>query len=249
MTTIVAEIGSNWVDLESALSMVDLAKEVGADCVKFQDFRVDAMNRPQEWKDANRRWENVPVQPLHQRAHELGIGFLCSVWDEVSLMQAMTYDYTAIKIASSEIINQDLLSLINDHYRRLPVWLSVPHDHQGYVIPALTWLNRCKVTLLHCVAQYPAESPQYKKYDQLKEFGLPVGFSSHLRYIWNDGQPGVIAKKRATHAAKWFVKNGAVVIEAHLRGHTTPKECPDSGAWSLQPSQFAEMIKAVRDVG
>ena len=249
MVQIIAEIGSNWVDLDDALRMVDLAKEVGADIAKFQDFRVDAMRRPQEWKDANRPWENVPVQPLHKRAQELGLGFLCSVWDDVSLMQAMTYDYTAIKIASSEITNQDLLMNINDHYRRLPVWLSVPHDKQGHVIPALTWLNRCRVTLLHCVAEYPADSPYFNKLDHLKGFGLPVGWSSHLPYRWDSDKHGAIEPRYAHTVAGWFAANGATVIEIHLRREDTDPACPDNGPWALLPGEFSELVNEVRNVG
>ena len=245
MVQIVAEIGSNWTDLESALSMVDLAARLGADCVKFQDFRVDQMRRPQEWKDRCRPWENPPVSQLADRARLRGLGFLCSVWDSYGIMQAHTYGYTAIKVASSEITNQDLLMDINDNYQRLPVWLSVPHDKQGCVVPALTWLHRCRVTLLHCVAEYPAPSPQYGKFDTLKAFGLPVGWSSHLPYDWVNHT--VIEVRNAADTAAWFAKNGATVVEAHLRTHDTPEICPDAGPWALYPEEFAELVKAVRD--
>ena len=241
MTTIVCEVGSNWSDLESALSMVDMAAELGADCVKFQDFRVDKMRRPQEWKDRCRPWENPPVSQLADAARKNNIGFLCSVWDSYGIMQAHTYGYTAIKVASSEITNQDLLMDINDNYQRLPVWLSVPHDRQVCVVPALTWLHRCRVTLLHCVAEYPASSPHFDKFDSLKGFGLPVGWSSHVP-CGND-----IDGWSAKAAALYFVNSGATVVEAHLRTHDTPEICPDAGPWALYPEEFAELVKAVRD--
>ena len=247
MVQIIAEIGSNWTDLESALSMVDMAAELGADCVKFQDFRVDKMRRPQEWKDRCRPWENPPVSQLADRARLRGLGFLCSVWDSYGIMQAHTYGYTAIKVASSEITNQDLLMDINDNYQRLPVWLSVPHDRQGCVVPALTWLHRCRVTLLHCVSLYPAQSPQSGKFESLKAFGLPVGWSSHLSYDLAGADYGYSDECKASHTAAWFAKNGATVVEAHLRTHDTDPACPDNGEWALYPEEFAELVKAVRD--
>ena len=98
---------------------------------------------------------------------------------------------------------------------------------------------------MHCVAEYPADSPQYGKFDTLKALGLPVGWSSHLPYDWVNHT--VIEVRNAADTAAWFAKNGATVVEAHLRTHDTPAACPDNGEWALYPEEFAELVKAVRD--
>jgi hypothetical protein len=67
----------------------------------------------------------------------------------------------------------------------------------------------------------------------LREFGLPVGFSSHLPYpqvIEAVGQMGDLA-----------------VLELHLRSHETPADCPDNGPWALYPEQFKEVMEVLKD--
>lgn len=243
---IIAEIGSNYQpnNLQSALDMVQIAADCGADVAKFQLYRVDQLDRPQEWRDRCRLWE-LPFDwlgPLSSKAKELGLGFLCSVFSVECAELIRRHFSGPFKIASSEIGNQQLMHFVNrgkpllleDDFGATRVYLSVPHNRQSAVIPALTWLSNCQVTLMHCVSEYPAENSHMDKLSTLAELGLPVGWSSHAKW------------PLAISAAVDAVRLGAVAVEAHLRSEATPENAPDSGAWSLWPEEFSEMVKAVR---
>lgn len=242
--TIVAEAGTNFVpgDIESALTLVETAKETGADYVKFQAWRTDSIDRPDEWKKRCKPWEIPQGWHLHlsKRAHDLGIGFSYSVFDSDTIRYGLNvYSHLdAVKVASSECYNYELLRAINVWHSGA-VWLSTTDWSVHRLGLSLAYLNRQDVTLLHCVDRYPTDKFQacLERIGWLKEeFGLPVGFSSHVSY------PDAVSV--AVEAAN----KGASVIEAHLKLESTPPECPDAGNWSLFPEEFAELVKAVKDV-
>lgn len=245
MIKVIAEIGSNFTpgNLDSALDMIRIAVECGADIVKFQLYRVDNMDRPQEWRERCRPWELFArwQAELSAMATECNVGYLCSVFSS-ALVETWLAEYNAIKIASSEIGNQRLLSTINtSQVRFLPgeswitnVYMSVPPDKHPALIPALTWLNNCRVTLFHCIPEYPAKDPQLDSITELLKLGLPVGWSSHVTY------------PEAVDVAREAVDLGATVVEAHLRDFDTPENAPDNGPWALYPDEFVELVKEVK---
>jgi sialic acid synthase SpsE len=244
---VVAEIGSNFEpsNLESAVEMVRVAAECGADAVKFQNLEVDAMDRPDWWKEKCKPWE-IPYHwwlSLMDEAKAQGVELFFSAFTTSAVDDARVLRLPIIKVASSEIGNQKLLRWINSRSTIRNVYLSVDHTRQGAVIPALTWLPDCRVTLLHCVADYPAYNARLENLEMLKEFGLPVGWSSHVPYH----VPTERLELNAIEAAREAVALGAVVVEAHLRTMAVPLECPDYGPWALYPGELKPLVKAVKE--
>jgi len=253
--TIIAEIGSNFApgDLDSAVAMVRVAAECGADWVKLQDFRVDNMKRPQWWKDKCRAWDMTAewLTVLTNEAQSLRLELLCSVWDFDSIRHASDYQYPAFKVAAGEISNQWLLRQINRSHSTVSgvemygafaprkVLLSVDYRRHLALIPALTWLPDCAVTLLHCISSYPPSVMDAEKhwdaFYNLQQYGLPFGLSTHFPY------PDALAVAAAC------VRYGATAVEAHLRTEATPQDCPDNGPWALFPHEFKEMVDAIRE--
>lgn len=239
MIKVIAEIGSNFQpgNLQSAFDMIRIAAECGADVVKFQILDVDDINRPQEWKDRCRPWDTPDSWrgKLANEARRLNVDFLFSIF---TASKVMLYSLTGVlKVASSEMGNQKLLHAMNNVLisdTMLNVYMSVPPDKHPALIPALTWLNNCRVTLLHCVPEYPAKDPLLDNITELAKLGLPIGWSSHVAY------------PDAVECARRAVDLGAVVVEAHLRDFSTPKEAPDNGPWSLYPGEFAELVRGVK---
>jgi len=195
-TYIIAEIGSNHDgNLEKALEMVKNAHRAGADAVKFQTFQVDKLLNPLVFEENNAHKENWVYSELkkveidekfHQVIKELclklGLDFISAPFDEDSLAITARYCHK-LKIASSEITNLPLLSLVGAY--NLPVILSTGISTLGEVENAISALIRGGVTdlsLLHCVSLYPltAQDANLTVIQTLRQsFGLPTGFSDH----------------------------------------------------------------------
>lgn len=268
MTIIIAEVGTNWHDLPSALDMIRVAAESGADMAKFQDWSpIKEMNRPDEWKEKCDRWTLPPEwhAKLRAKADEHNIGYLCSVFTVPALMRALSMDAmtikhsetglkssfpsrrSAIKIASSELSNQSLMLslatysgfLVSDGVRYPPVWLSLGEvKHVNQVHTAISRLAQHNVTLLACVSEYPVKRP-LALLDSLI-FAKTFGLTV--------GISSHVTYPDSTFMARQAVKKGAVIVEAHLRTEDTLEDCPDNGPWALYPEQFKELVEVVRDV-
>jgi N-acetylneuraminate synthase len=100
--------------------------------------------------------------------------------------------------------------------------------------PAAQALLRERVTLLHCVTEYPAplHAVNLRAMDAMAEaFGLPVGYSDHTL---------------GTAVAIAAAARGAAVIEKHFTLDRR-RSGPDHAA-SLEPDELADMIAAIRAV-
>ena len=244
--TIVAELGSNWDPadpLNSSRQLIQAAAGAGANVVKMQDwYPLDDMNRDDAWKERCKPWTLAPgaIPALKWAAQKQHVEFLCSTFTIAAVTHAVQHRYPAIKIASSEIGNEELLTRLAR--LRFPVWLSTGGATYKDVERALDWMGRVvrrHTTLLHCVCEYPTpvEHAAMRRVANLaKRFTMPVGWSSHASY------PDVV------ELAAEAVRAGATVIEAHFRVEgITPESAPDNGPWALYPQEFGELVGAVRD--
>ena len=109
------------------------------------------------------------------------------------------------------------------------------YDLSGALNDPRAWpALREKIVLLHCTTEYPASpaSVNLRAMATMREaFGLPVGFSDHTQGI---------------HIPVAAVALGASVVEKHF---TLDRNLPgpDHRA-SLEPSELAAMITAIRDI-
>ncbi|MGI9862422.1 N-acetylneuraminate synthase [Moorella naiadis] len=251
---IIAEAGVNHNgSLELAKRLVDAAIESGADAVKFQTFKAEAVVNPNAERAQYQR-ENIPerdesqlemikrlelsysqFQELHSYCRERGIMFLSSPFDMESIDFLAELGVTYFKVPSGEITNCPYLRRIANKKR--PVILSTGMATLGEVEGAIQIIREAGATdiiLLHCTTNYPAppEEVNLKAMLTMKQaFALPVGYSDHTMGI---------AIPIAAAAL------GAEVIEKHLTlDRTLPG--PDHRA-SLEPGEFKEMVAAVRQV-
>lgn len=273
---IIAEAGVNHNGrLDLAQALVDAAAEAGADAVKFQTFRADALalasapkaayqdrqigvetsqhamlkalELPEEWHAA-----------LQARARARGIDFLSTAFDFSSQGFLETLDLPLYKVPSGELTNAPLLWRFAHTGRPLVVSTGMAtlseveqalavithartkaHEPQGMAEVWQAWADargRVEgVTLLHCTSLYPTpvgEANLAAMGTLAAAFGLPVGYSDHTE--------GITVPLAA-------VALGARVIEKHL---TTDRGLPGPDhAASLEPDEFAAMVRAIRDVG
>lgn len=226
---IVAEVGSNWKSLAECMLSIKLAKEAGADVVKFQFFNHDELYGDGSGLDLI---GNSPYMPsgwlwqLKNYSDEMMIEFMCTAFSPSGYNKVNTMVQTH-KIASAELTDVSILDTVNRFKK--PVLLSTAGSHMQIEIKnALLHLVDCPVTILFCVGDYPAKIVDFRKLDLMKEFfgpGYSYGYSDHSIDVLNIPK---IAKEK-----------GCVVIEKHVN-FTHHQTTPDAGH-SLNFNEFKAM--------
>ncbi len=228
-TYVIAEIGSNHDgDLQRALELIDFAADCGADCAKFQLYRADKLYPgkvtpgaiPDEW---------LPL--LKAACHEAGIEFMCSVFCLETLEAYMAVEPAAIKIASPEATNRDLISAVCDMGLPLLVSTGAMIDRQVWKLGRLLNWRKAVFALLHCISAYPARVSELNL-NAMKQLYLETGIV------------GLSDHSENTLAAPIAVALGASIIEKHLT-YSRTAEGPDH-PFAFEPYQFEMMVDAIR---
>jgi sialic acid synthase SpsE/sugar phosphate isomerase/epimerase len=247
---VIAEVGINHNgDLAIAKRLVDAAVAAGADAVKFQKRKLRETYR-EEIVDQPRHGEQglqyiVPLliefelsddqfRELFDYCEASGITAMCTPWDRGSVDFLETCDLAAYKIGSPDLTNFPLIEYVAATGK--PMLLSTGMSTEEEVRRTLAFLEQCRAeyALFHCVSTYPAaaEEINLRFMDRLREWsGRPVGYSGH---------------DTGTAISLAAVAMGARMLERHLTLDRTMRG-PDHKA-SLEPAQFAEQVRAVREV-
>ncbi len=250
---VIAEAGVNHNgDLARAKRLADAALACGADAVKYQTFVAEnlvakgaskAAYQKKTTGGAESQLEMIRGLQLSEAAHrelaahcaKIGITFLSTPFEEASADFLDGLGVPMFKLPSGEITNKALLQHVARKGK--PLILSTGMSSLAEVADAVRWIREAScapLTLLHCLTEYPApvEQVNLRAMDTLRDtFGLAAGYSDHT--------PGIEISIAA--AAR-----GACVIEKHL---TLDKSLPGPDhAASLDPAEFAALVKAVRSV-
>ncbi len=250
---VIAEAGVNHNgDINLAKKLIDVAREAGADAVKFQTFKAEevvtqsaekARYQKQTTGAGESQFEMIKklelaeadFEELYRYAQKKGLLFLSSPFDKGSVDFLDKLGVAALKIPSGEITNFPLLRHIAN--KKKPIILSTGMSTLEEIEEALAVIQKeglTEIVLLYCVSSYPAKTEEMnlRAMETLKHaFKLPVGLSDHTL--------GVTVPVAA-------IALGACVIEKHF---TLDKSLPgpDHRA-SLEPDELKAMIKAIRDV-
>lgn len=249
---IIAEAGVNHNgNIKIAKKLALVAKESGADIVKYQTISVDDI-ASEKAPLANYQKENIgKIQNQKEMLKKLVLSYdefieLKKFCDEIEIQFLSTpFEIRSIefleklgcafwKVPSGEITNYPYLIRIAQ--TKKPVILSTGMSTLEEVESCVQLLKdngSGEITLLQCNTQYPTEyeDANVKAMLTLKEkFHTKVGYSDHTR--------GIIVPVMA-------VTLGASVIEKHF---TLDKnmEGPDHKA-SLEPDELKEMVLAIRN--
>ncbi len=248
---VIAEAGVNHNgDLDLARRLVDAAAEAGADAVKFQTFRTDALVSAAAPKaryqvettgEAESQRAMLAQLELSAAAHAglrdhataRGLVFFSTPFDEASADLLDRLGVELFKVPSGEVTNLPLLRHVAAKGR--PLLLSTGMstlDEVDVAVAAIRAAGDPPIAILHCVSAYPApvEDTNLRAMDTLRaRFGCPVGLSDHSLGI---------------EIALAAVARGAAVLEKHLTlDRTLPG--PDHRA-SLEPGDFAALVRGVR---
>jgi len=253
---IIAEIGVNHNgNLGLAKELVDAAAQSGADVVKFQVFKSEAVisqfapkaryQKETTGSDGSQlemvrklELDDDAFQDLFRYCSQRGVSFLASPFDLRAVDFLAALGVSSIKIPSGEITNLPYLRKVGN--LRKKCILSTGMCTLGDVEQALGVLEQQGMTpdlvcLLHCTTEYPAPHSEVNLRAMLtlqSAFpGYSIGYSDHT-----------VGPQVAIAA----VALGATVIEKHF---TLDKnmEGPDHKA-SLNPREMAELVSSIRDV-
>jgi len=203
---------------------------------------------------------HAAYRALAARCRELGIAFMSTAFDLDSLRFLAGFDMPATKIASGDVTAAPLVleaarigrpiilstgmctledvqealgviafGLTNPAVRPAPAAFERAYASQAGRAALVE-----KVTLLHCVTEYPArfDEVNLRAMDVLRtEFGLRVGYSDHTL---------------GTSVALAAVARGATTIEKHFTlDRTLPG--PDHRA-SLEPGELHGLVQGIREI-
>ena len=251
---IIAEAGVNHNgSLGLALKLCKEAKNIGADAVKFQTWKTDALIiesvEMAEYQKCNLEVENISqynmLKELELSYHdfrtiktycdEIGIHFLSTPDEEESLDFLISLGVDIIKVGSAEVTNLPYLKKIGATHKR--IILSTGMSTLGDIERALGILKQGgteDISLLHCTTNYPCpmDEVNLNVLTTLRQaFQCPVGYSDHTS--------GVEVSVAA-------VALGATIIEKHFTLDCKMKG-PDHIA-SLDPENFKHMVHSIRNI-
>jgi N,N'-diacetyllegionaminate synthase len=252
---IIAEAGVNHNGIiENAYKLIEVAKEAGADYVKFQiskpggsitkyapkaNYQIKTTgNNESQYEMGNKlRFTFDEHLKLMEHCRKVGVPYLSSPFDTQAIEFLAQQNIPFWKIASGEITNYPFLVALAKHNKSIVMSTGMSTlDEIGKAIDVLTahGTDREKITLLQCNTEYPTPMSDVNLMvmSTLKDrFNLPVGYSDHTNGI------------EVPIAA---VALGATVIEKHFT-LSRKMEGPDHVA-SLEPEELVQMVKSIRNI-
>jgi N-acetylneuraminate synthase len=244
---VIAEIGSvHDGSFGNAIKLIQAARESGADAVKFQTHIAEAetlRNAPApSYFTAEPRFEYFKRTAftaaqwlkLKQHCSDTGVMFLSSPFSEEAVDLLENIGVEQYKIPSGEVTNIRLIEKIAS--LRKPVLLSSGMSSWSELDRAVETVRKHhgRLTVLQCTSEYPCPHEQTGlnvMLEMRERYAVPVGLSDHTLTIF------------ASLAA---VTLGAAVIEKHF---TFSRSMYGSDAAnSLEPSEFAEMVRGIRAI-
>ncbi|MBI2670102.1 MAG: N-acetylneuraminate synthase [Candidatus Yanofskybacteria bacterium] len=252
---VIAEAGVNHNgSIELALKLIDVAKNSGADAVKFETFKAEQVALASvpmaayQIKNIGKIESQVAMlkklelnekfyQPIMAHCKKIGIIFLSTPhggFESVGFLNDL--GVPAFKFGSGDLTNLPVLEYAAKIGK--PMIISTGMATTEEVKRAVSHIKKTgnnKIILLHCTTEYPCppENVNLRAMAALKEkFGVLVGYSDHTLGI---NVPIMAATL------------GAVLIEKHM---TLDKNMPgpDHNA-SVESEELRQMISAIKNTG
>lgn len=252
---IIAEAGVNYNgSLELAKKMIHVAKECGADIIKFQTAKPELVmsqyaEKAEYQKETTGAGESqlemcrklmLPYEDfytLKKLCGEAGIAFLSTPFEMESINFLHELGMRIWKIPSGEITNLPYLEKIGELKEKVIMSTGMATLQEvKTAVKVLTDKGTKKenICLLQCTTEYPALYRDVNLNGMLtlkRELEMDVGYSDHT--------PGIAVPMAA-------VALGARIIEKHFTLDRS-MEGPDHKA-SLEPSELKEMIVQIRNI-
>ncbi|MAT58489.1 MAG: pseudaminic acid synthase [Ignavibacteriae bacterium] len=251
---IIAELSANHnQDFDIALKTIKAAKDAGADAIKLQTYTADTitLDCDKEYFQVKQDtiWDGTTLYNLYQQAYtpwewqpklkeyaeKLGLICFSSPFDKSAVDYLEKLNVPAYKIASFEITDIPLIEYTASKGK--PIIISTGIASLADIELAVNTCRRVgnnKIALLKCTSSYPAPI------EETNLLTIP-----HLRDTFNV-IPGLSDHTMGHSVAVGAVALGAKIIEKHFILDRNMGG-PDS-AFSMEPSEFKQMLDAIRDV-
>lgn len=250
---IVAEMSANHnMDINRAKEIIDAAAQSGADAVKIQTYTPDTITIDCDrecFQTQKGLWEGMTLYELYSKAYtpwewqrelmehavRAGLDFFSSPFDLSAVDFLETLNVPAYKVASFEINDIPFIRKIAETGKPVIISTGIAYlEDIDLAVRTCREAGNENVILLKCVSSYPAPFEQM-----------------NLNVIPNMGETfecmtGLSDHSLGTEVAVAGVALGAKVIEKHVTLRRS-----DGGAdsaFSMEPEEFAEMIRQIRNV-
>jgi sialic acid synthase SpsE len=251
---VIAEAGANHNrDLPTALRLIEVAAEAGADAVKFQTYTAEGLysrhtpdikylkekglvsDQESVWdliKRVEIPWEWHAELAAHADAH--GIAFFSTPFEEAAVDVLEGVNVPAYKIASYEVNHLPLIGRVARTGK--PMLISTGMASLGDIeraLDAAAAAGARDLLVMHCAVNYPPRFADLnlRAITTLRDaFQIPIG--------WSDHTPGHTADVVA-------VTLGACAVEKHFtlsRDQTGPDH-----PFALEPGELRAMVTAIHE--
>ena len=171
---------------------------------------------------------------LVAEANKLGIEWLSSPFDNTAVDFLEQFDIATYKIASFELVDLPLIRYVASNGKPMSLSTGMSTlDEIDAAVTAAQGAGAPQVSILRCNSTYPANSTEMDLAAipvMVQKWGIPVGLSDHTM---------------TSVTAISAVALGATIIEKHITMRRSDGG-PD-GAFSLEPHEFALMVRDIRE--
>ena len=243
-TFIIAEAGANHNrNFKQALALIDVAKEAGADAVKFQTYTSEtlyAKNSPNfaTYDNINQLIKDIELprewqKDLKQYCDEIGIEFMSTPFDEKAVDELTRLGVKRMKIAGFESTDFRFVEMVASAKLPLIISLGIGFKYEwiSKLLDITTKYNE-DITLLHCNNAYPTPMSDI-------DLGMIRKLSGDSRF-----KTGLSDHTTTPITPALAVAAGATVIEKHF---TLSRHLPGPDhLFALEPNQLKEMVDLIR---
>lgn len=249
---ITAEVGVNHNgSIETAIKMIDVAKQSGCDAVKFQTFKADEIVKDKDFKFKYTSQNKTVHESMNKmfKRYELNekcwniinnyclkkkIIFFSTPQNLSDLQFLQKFNIPAIKVGSDDFVNIELIKSYLKFNKPviLSTGMSTVEDFKN--ILRIKGISNKKIMFLLCTSEYPTkhENVNIKKFYSMKNIigNHLIGFSDHTK----DNLASIMA---VSHGCSFFEKH--FTLNNNLPG-------PDH-SFSCNPKQLKSWVDAIRN--
>ena len=241
-TQIIAEIAQGYEgDIKLCERFVKLAKQCGADGVKFQIFEAEELCLPNyKYYDL---FKNLYIQPEDWKTiitlcNEIGIDFYADIFGTTTLSWMLDCKIGGIKIHSTDLKNYTFLNELKN--KNIKIIVGVGGSTLPEIEKAVKYLGENEIIIMSGFQAEPnlIEDIELNKIQIIKkQIGTKVGYTDHIE----------VTNPLTKSLSAMAVLLGADYIEKHLTIERDELQLEDYIS-ALNPVEFKEMVKMIRDV-